>query len=168
MLKPQSTPTRELVGLDGVWRFAVEGPETVEPRGGPLPGALEVAVPASYNDLFVDSAIRDHVGWVWYQRQVRVPRGWGGGRVFRRHDAATRQGRVYVDGDLVAEHSGRYTPFEADITEHVRPGGDFRLTVGVSNELTNVTIPPGTITVVRNGRRQQTYLHDFYNCAGLA
>ena len=23
----------------------------------------------------VDSAIRVHVGWVWYQRQVRVPRG---------------------------------------------------------------------------------------------
>src|SRR3954453_4340216 len=158
MLKPQATATRDLVNLDGVWRFAVDGPETVEPWGSPLPGALEGAVPASYNDLFVDSAIRDHVGWVWYQRQVRVPRGWAGERVFLRLDAATHQGRVYVDGALVAEHSGGYTPFEADITEHVRPGGDFRLTVGVSNELTNVTIPPGTITVGRNGRRQQTYL----------
>src|SRR3954467_12410773 len=130
MLKPQSTATRDLVGLDGVWRFAVDGPETVDPWSRALPGALEVAVPASYNDLFVDSAIRDHVGWGWYQRRGRVPRGWAGGRVFLRFAAAPHGGRVCVDDPLVAEHVGGYTPFEADITDHVAAGGEFRLTVG--------------------------------------
>ncbi|MFI9847712.1 beta-glucuronidase [Nonomuraea sp. NPDC051941] len=162
MLKPRSTPTRELVGLDGLWRFALDG------GPGPLDTTLEAAVPASYNDLFTDSAIRDHVGWAWYQRQVRVPRGWAGERVVLRVDAATHQGRVYVDDVLVAEHVGGYTPFEADITEHVRAGQEFRLTIGVNNELTDTTIPPGTITVTADGRRRQTYLHDFYNYAGLA
>ncbi|MFF4618948.1 glycoside hydrolase family 2 TIM barrel-domain containing protein [Nonomuraea jabiensis] len=114
MLKPRSTATRELVSLDGLWRFALDG------GPGPLDTTLEAAVPASYNDLFTDSAIRDHVGWAWYQRQVRVPRGWAGERVVLRVDAATHQGRVYVDDALVAEHVGGYTPFEADITEHVR------------------------------------------------
>ena len=75
-------------------------------------------MPASYNDLFVDSAIRDHVGWVWYQRPVRVPRGWAGERIFVRVDAATHEGHVYVNDALVAEHVGGYTPFEADITDH--------------------------------------------------
>ena len=56
-------------------------------------------MPASYNDLFADAAIRDHVGWVWYQRTVRVPRGWAGERVFVRFDAATHEGVVYVDDD---------------------------------------------------------------------
>ncbi|MEV4577523.1 beta-glucuronidase [Nonomuraea jabiensis] len=162
MLKPRSTATRELVSLDGLWRFALDG------GPGPLDTTLEAAVPASYNDLFTDSAIRDHVGWVWYQRQVRVPRGWAGERVVLRVDAATHQGRVYVDDTLVAEHAGGYTPFEADITEHVRAGQEFRLTIGVNNELTDTTIPPGTITVTADGRRRQTYLHDFYNYAGLA
>ncbi|MGN9846057.1 beta-glucuronidase [Nonomuraea sp. H19] len=165
MLRPRCTPTRELVNLDGLWLFSVAG---TQPWTGPLDTTLEAAVPASYNDLFTDSAIRDHVGWVWYQRQVRVPRGWAGERVVLRVDAATHQGQVYVDDVLVAEHVGGYTPFEADITEHVRAGQEFRLTIGVNNELTDTTIPPGTITVTADGRRRQTYLHDFYNYAGLA
>nr|ADC45590.1 beta-glucuronidase precursor [Streptomyces nanchangensis] len=168
MLKPRPTATRELVNLDGVWKFAVEGTVGETPWTGPLDTPLEAAVPASYNDLFTDSAIRDHVGWVWYQRQVRVPRGWEGDRAILRVDAATHRGRVYVDGALVAEHIGGYTPFEADITDHIRPGQEFRLTIGVNNELTNTTIPPGRITVSQDGRRTQTYLHDFYNYAGLA
>ena len=125
-------------------------------------------MPASYNDLFADAAIRDHVGWVWYQRTVRVPRGWAGERVFVRLDAATHEGVVYVDDTEVADHVGGYTPFEADITELVTAGREFRLTVGVSNELTNITIPPGSIIVTDDGGRKQEYLHDFYNYAGLA
>ena len=126
------------------------------------------AGPASYNDLFTDATIRDHVGWVWYQRQVRIPRGWAGERVFVRVDAATHEGRVYVNDELVAEHVGGYTPFEADITEIVRAGDEIRRTIGVSNELTNETIPPGSIKVDAHGRKKLSYLHDFYNYAGLA
>jgi beta-glucuronidase len=168
VLKPRPTTTRELVNLDGLWRFALEGVNVCEPWTGTLETRLEAPVPSSYNDLFTDPKIRDHVGWVWYQRTVRVPRGWAGERVLLRLDAATHEGKVYVDDVLVARHVGGYTPFEADITEHVSPGGEFRLTVGVNNELTSQTIPPGSITVTKDGRRQQTYLHDFYNYAGLA
>ncbi|MGR6920407.1 beta-glucuronidase [[Actinomadura] parvosata] len=168
MLRPRATPTRELVNLDGLWRFAIDGAAGERPWGGRLDTPLEAPVPASYNDLFTDPEIRDHVGWVWYQRGVRVPRGWAGERVRLRVDAATHQGRVYVDDALVAEHAGGYTPFEADVTEHVTAGHEFRLTIGVGNELTGRTIPPGTITVTAGGRKKQTYLHDFYNYAGLA
>ncbi|QFG21302.1 beta-glucuronidase [Actinomadura sp. WMMB 499] len=168
MLKPRPTATRELVNLDGLWRFAVDTRAGERPWTGPLGTRLEAAVPASYNDLFTDPAVRDHVGWVWYQRRVRVPRGWAGERVVLRLDAATHAGRVYIDDSLAAEHVGGYTPFEADITDLVSAGGEFRLTIGVNNELTKETIPPGTITVSPDGRREQKYLHDFYNYAGLA
>jgi len=33
-------------------------------------------VPASYNDITQDKAIRDHVGIVWYDRTFYVPRTW--------------------------------------------------------------------------------------------
>ncbi|TLM83566.1 beta-glucuronidase [Pseudarthrobacter sp. NamE2] len=168
MLKPRPTLTRELVNLDGLWRFAIEDANVPRPWTGALETRLEAPVPSSYNDLYTDPEIRNHVGWVWYQRTVRVPRGWAGERVILRLDAATHEGKVYVDDVLVARHVGGYTPFEADITDHVSPGAEFRLTVGVSNELTSTTIPPGSISVTQDGRRQQTYLHDFYNYAGLA
>ncbi|SDC13972.1 beta-glucuronidase [Sanguibacter gelidistatuariae] len=168
MLKPQSSATRELLNLDGLWRFAVENDETAGSWTARVESGLEAPVPASYNDLFTDPAIRDHVGWVRYQREVRVPRGWAGERVFVRVDAATHEGRVYVGDVLVAEHVGGYTPFEADITELVTAGEVLRLTIAVNNVLTNETIPPGSIEVTADGRRQQRYLHDFYNYAGLA
>jgi beta-glucuronidase len=168
MMKPQATATRELVNLDGLWRFAIDARLGDRPWTGRLDTPLEAAVPASYNDLFADPAIRDHVGWVYYQREVRVPRGWADERVFLRFDSATHEARVYVNDELVGGHVGGYTPFAIDITHVVSAGEPFRLTVAVSNELTNETIPPGTITVSQDGVRQQKYLHDFYNYSGLA
>lgn len=168
MLKPRPTPSRELVNLDGLWTFALDTDVPDDAWTAPLDSSLEAAVPASYNDQFVSARIRDHVGWVYYQRTVRVPRGWADERIVLRFDAVTHEARVYVDDALVAEHIGGYTPFEVEVTEHVRAGEEFRLTVSVGNELTNVTIPPGAITVTADGGKKQTYLHDFYNYAGIA
>jgi beta-glucuronidase len=170
MLKPQNSPTRELMNLDGLYTFKVDA-EGAGLREGwhnrPLDTDLEMGVPGSYNDVFADKAIREHVGYVWYQREVRVPRGWATERIHLRLDSATHEGKVFVDGVLVAQHVGGYTPFAADITDHVTAGESFRLSIAVNNELTSATIPPGSITVTEDGRRKQNYLHDFYNYAGL-
>lgn len=168
MLKPIPTPTREQIGLDGVWRFAIDSRVGETPWTAELDTPLEAAVPASYNDLFTDEEIRRHVGWVYYQREVRVPRGWGGERILLRFDAATHAARVYVDDALIGEHVGGYTPFDVDVTDRVRAGGSFRLTVAVSGDLSNETIPPGKIEVGLTGRKKQVYFHDFFNYAGLA
>jgi len=172
-LKPQTTASRELVNLDGLWKFALasENNET-ESWTAPLPNkALECPVPASYNDIFTDRAIHDHVGWVIYQREVVVPRGWTatGDRYLIRADAATHKGRIYVNDEFLVEHQGGYTPFEADISHLVTAGEKFRLTIAVDNTLTYSTVPPGMVTVSeQTGRKMQTYMHDFYNYAGLA
>ena len=168
MLKPRHTPTRELVNLDGVWRFGIDTRLPEQPWLEPLDTPLEAAVPASYNDLFADPHVRDHVGWVYYPRNVRIPRGWHDDQILLRFDAATHAARVYVDDQLVGEHVGGYTPFDVDLTGLVAAGGAFRLTVAVSGDLTNETVPPGKIEVGMDGRRRQTYFHDFYNYAGLA
>jgi beta-glucuronidase len=168
MLKPRATQTRELLNLDGLWRFALDGPDHPRPWAGTLLTRHEAPVPASYNDVFADQSIHDHVGWVWYQRTVRVPRGWAGDRIVLRVDAATHEGVVYVGDRLVATHVGGYTPFEADITELAAAGEELRVTIGVNNELTNETIPPGVVSVDEHGRKRQLYRHDFYNYAGLA
>jgi beta-glucuronidase len=170
MLRPQSNQCRELVNLDGIWDFKVDfKDEGISQKwwNQKLDTKLDIAVPASYNDLFTDVAIREHVGWVWYQKEVRVPRGWSDERVHVRVDSATHEGIVYINGTEVARHVGGYMPFSADITEHVKAGESFRLTIAVNNVLTNETIPPGEVITLDTGRKQQTYLHDFFNYSGL-
>lgn len=170
MLKPIASSTRELVSLDGLWDFGLvhSDLDQEQPWTRPVRSGLEAPVPASYNDLFVvDPKIHDHVGWVAYQRQVFVPRGWSEQRYFIRIEAATHKGRVYVDDKFVIEHVGGYTPFDAEITSLVKPGQEIQLTIAVNNELSNTTIPPGRIEVAENGTRRQKYDHDFFNYAGL-
>src|SRR3954451_172396 len=165
VLRPQDGPTRERKSLNGIWRFRLDPDGLGRDAGwwrGPLDDAREMPVPASYNDTPADPAVRDHVGEAWYQTVVRVPRGWAGQRVVLRFDAATHRAVVWVDDAEVARHEGGYTPFEADVTEHVRPGEEVRVTVVVDNRLSWRSIPPG---IVENGR--QKYFHDFFNYAGL-
>jgi beta-glucuronidase len=169
MLRPQDTATRERRRLDGLWRFALD-PGAAGRRErwweGALAGAREMPVPASYNDIYPDAALRDHVGDAWYQTVARVPAGWAGERIVLRFDAATHRAVVWLDDIQVAEHEGGYTPFEADVTERVRPGEEHRITVVVNNVLSWQSIPPGVVEDTPDGPRQR-YFHDFFNYAGL-
>jgi beta-glucuronidase len=170
MLRPIDSPTRERRSLDGLWRFAPDaGGEGAAGRwwARPLPGAMEMAVPASYNDVLADAALHEHVGDVWYQRTAHVPAGWRGRRVVLRFDAAAHDATVWVGEDRVAEHRGGYTPFETDITERVTPGAAVRITVRVGNVLDFTTIPPGYVEDSDGGGRRQRGFFDFFNYAGL-
>jgi beta-galactosidase/beta-glucuronidase len=131
VLKPRNTATRESTTLNGVWRFALDPSGEGRHDGwwqGPLPGTVEVPVPASYTDVFASAAARNHVGDAWYQRPVRIPATWAGKRVVLRFDAATHNAVVWIDDAQVVAHDGGYTPFEADLTELVKPGSEVRLT----------------------------------------
>ncbi|MGW0246164.1 beta-glucuronidase [Nocardia goodfellowii] len=170
MLRPQDTATRERRSLDGLWRFRLDAGGDGRAAGWwrePLPEALAMPVPASYNDIYPDQALRDHVGDAWYQTVIRVPTGWADQRIVLRFDAATHRAVVWVDETEVATHEGGYTPFEVDITAQVRPGHPSRITVVVNNELNWASIPPGHVEQRPDGKRVQRYSHDFFNYAGL-
>ncbi len=170
MLRPQDNGIRECKRLDGMWAFtpdAAGAGRRDEWWRGPLPDARTIAVPASYNDLFVDEQLHDHVGDVWYQRTVFAPAGGDGRRLVLRFDSATHRAAVWLDDELVVEHEGGYTPFEADISHLAAPGRALRVTAVVNNELTFQSVPPGVIQVQPDGTRTQRYYHDFFNYAGL-
>jgi beta-glucuronidase len=170
VLRPQDNATRETKRLDGFWAFAADTEGVGRAEGwwrAALPGARLMPVPSSYNDVLVDTALHDHVGDVWYQHEVFVPRGWADQRIVLRFDAATHRAAVWVDETLVAEHEGGYTPFEADVSELAGPAESIRVTVVVNNELTWQSLPPGVVEVMPDGRKRQRQYHDFFNYAGL-
>ncbi|HQE32928.1 MAG TPA: beta-glucuronidase, partial [Propionibacteriaceae bacterium] len=94
MLRPQDTATRETKRLDGIWSFrqdvAAEGRDQ-RWFAGPVPEAGSMAVPASFNELTTDSAVREFSGDAWYQTTVRIPRGWAGQRIVVYVESATHR-----------------------------------------------------------------------------
>jgi beta-glucuronidase len=168
MLRPQDTTTRERKPLTGLWRFRLDGAgegRSAEWFRRPLADAREMAVPASFNDV-ADPAVREYFGDVWYQTAVRVPRGWDGQRIVLHFESATHRATVWVNDAEVVSHEGGFTPFEAEVTEHVQAGEEARVTVVVNNTLSFQTIPPGVIEDTSHGRRLR-YFHDFFNYAGI-
>ncbi|MDQ3849571.1 MAG: beta-glucuronidase [Actinomycetota bacterium] len=169
MLPPRETPTRERKPLVGLWRFALDPDGVGRARGwadGLPDAAREMPVPASYNDVFPEPELRNHVGEAWYETDVRVPSRWQGQRIVLRFESATHRAAVFVNGRPVVEHEGGYTPFEADVSDLVRPGAADRVTVVVDNRLSWQSIPPGFVEQTEDGPRQR-YFHDFFNYAGL-
>ena len=169
MLRPQDTSTRERKSLNGLWQFRLdregEG-RSADWFSQPMPESRPMAVPASFNDIAADATVRDYFGDVWYQTTVWVPRGWQGQRIVLNFESATHRATVWVNDVEVMSHEGGYTPFEADITDHVVAGQEVRITALINNTLHWQSIPPGVIEDTPAGKRQR-YWHDFFNYAGI-
>jgi beta-glucuronidase len=175
MLYPQSNEYRQAISLNGLWNFRADpedrGVARRWHRGLPQ-GSRQMPVPASFNDLTQDPALRDLVGPVWYEREVFVPETHADRRVVVRVGAAAHHATVWWNGELVAEHKGGFLPFEADVTGRVRLRGPNTLVVRVDNRINWTTLPPGVI--VQQGdfptsgkKARQEYFADFFNYSGI-
>ena len=118
MLYPIMTASRELVDLNGIWEFKLDQGTGFDEEWfrRPLQGTVAIPVPASYNDLFVEEEYRDHIGWAWYERDFVIPERFFTQRIVLRFGSVTHEARVYLNGGLIAEHKGGFTPFEAEIS----------------------------------------------------
>jgi len=166
------TISRELVDLNGIWNFKLDhGTGFAEEWFGcPLQETIPMPVPASYNDLYEGTAFRDHVGWVWYEREIVVQDHFLNQRIVLRFGSVTHEAKVYLNGQLVTEHRGGFLPFEAEINAFVKSGKN-RLTVAVNNILDYTTLPVGKYQeedVVGMGKVvTDTPNFDFFNYAGI-
>ncbi len=170
VLRAQDNGCREAKRLDGLWDFVADPGGVGRTEGwwrAQLAGSRPMPVPSAFDDVVVEPPLHDHVGDVWYQRVLHVPRGWDGRRIVLRFDAATHRAVVWAGDEQVGEHEGGYTPFEVDLTAVAVAGEPLRVTVVVNNELTWTSIPPGVIHDLGEGKRKQFYFQDFYNYAGL-
>lgn len=169
MLSPKNTDTRECILLDGLWEFKLDDTDSGYKERWwekKLSNSIKIAVPASFNDQICDKNVKNHVGNVWYQREIYIPKGWDEQQVVLRFDSITHFGRVWVNEHEVMEHQGGYTPLECDISEVISNLRTVRITVCVNNELSWSTIPPGVV-VESEARKKQYYFHDFFNYAGI-
>jgi beta-glucuronidase len=171
MLYPIDTETRGLFNLNGIWNFKIDkgngfDEEWYEKK---LTDTLIMSVPASYNDLAINEVIRNHIGWVWYEREFTIPDYLFNERLVLRFGSATHFAKVYINGKFVTEHKGGFLPFEAEINKYIQKGKN-RVTVAVNNIVDHTTLPVGSmeefefdgVKTIQNKPR-----FDFYNYAGL-
>ena len=168
-LYPAESPTRQVVDLSGIWKFKVDfdGKGREEGWQNGLSDFSEVPVPSSYNDLFTDKDIREHVGDVWYQTEFYLAEEWQQKNVNLRFGSATHRAEVWLNGEKIAEHKGGYMPFGAVINEAADFGAKNTLVVVVNNELNLTTISTGQVKEYDDGKRRLFPYFDFFNYAGI-
>ena len=121
------------VNLNGIWQFRFdprdEGLVQTWQQGVDFP--LTITVPFPWGSAL--SGVPDRAQIAWYARTIEVPSGWAGRRVFLVVGAADWHTTAWLDGQKLGEHRGGYTPFEFELTPHVRPGTPQRLTLRVDD-----------------------------------
>ena len=100
-------------------------------------GGMRLNVPGDWNSQYPE--LMYYEGTVWYARHfdaVQEP----GKRMFLYFGAVSYRCNVYLNGDLIASHEGGFTPFQVEVTGHLRPQDNF-LCVEVNNRRTADAIP---------------------------
>lgn len=124
--------------LNGLWQYAGAGDES-PPFGQDLPERILVPYPPES----ALSGIQRHDDRMWYRRLFRVPDSWPDGRVLLHFGAVDQHAVVWLNGTLVADHTGGYAAFHTDITDALRPGAEQELVVGVRDENEHGDCPVG-------------------------
>lgn len=73
------------------------------------------------------------------RRTVQIPSDFAGHRIFVRFDGVYSRARVWVNGMLVGDHSGGFTSWDVEITDHVEAGATAQLVVGITDESNDVS-----------------------------
>jgi len=127
----ETTPTRERICMNGLWRWQPAAKGDAAPAGGwgyfKVPGCW----PGITDYLQQDSqALYAHPSWrgtrlgevreAWYQREITIPAGWAGRRVALSVEYLNSYAAVFVDGKKAGE--ARFPGGEVDLTAVCRPG----------------------------------------------
>lgn len=180
MLYPVLNASRTLIDLSGIWDFKIDDGCGFDQKWytKKLEDAITMAVPAAYNDQKESINLRDHYGYVFYQREISIPKTLEGQRIVLRFGAVTHYAKVYLSGELICEHKGGFLPFEVEIQDLANFGTNL-LTVAVDNKVDYSTLPVGSeiggnmlggllpdvpgVTL----KKQNTPNFDFFNYAGI-
>ncbi|MFG3007512.1 LamG-like jellyroll fold domain-containing protein [Streptomyces calvus] len=119
--------------LNGPWQFsgAEAGEEPV--FGKDLDEKIVVPFPVE-SQL---SGLERHEDHMFYRKLVNVPESWKVGKSGKRlklnFGAVDYRARVWVNGTKVAEHTGGYNAFSADVTDALKDGGPQEIVVAVTD-----------------------------------
>ncbi len=131
--------------LNGQWSFAFDHGNSGKARGMHLKKAeypLSITVPFCPESSLSGIDSKDFVAAVWYRRLIEV-KNLQGKRLLLHFGAVDYQCEVWVNEQLAGTHTGGYSSFSFDITQHVNTGGDNVLTVRAFDDVRSGKQPAG-------------------------
>lgn len=127
--------------LNGVWRFCFADGAAYSSPTDPIEWTHDIVVP------FAPEANASGLGdtgfhtCCWYRRDFEADT--AAGRLILHFGAVDYAAKVWVNDVFVAAHEGGHTPFCADISDALRPGGPQVLTVQVHDDPLDLAKPRG-------------------------
>lgn len=157
---------RQAVSLNGPWTFAIDPVKVGEAdqwyaAGFASEGFDKVIVPHSFS---VDPRYFFYTGTAWYFKKFTAPAVQPGKRVFLRFDAVFYKASVWLNGQLIGNHEGGYTPFEWDVTDQLAAHNTLALQVDNSWDTTTI---PGARTPDTAFRPNATQMYAWINYGGI-
>ncbi len=145
----------EWLNLNGEWEFALDPSGSGEERGLPVGAGFDrkILVPFAPESPLSGVGFTDFISAAWYKRTFGLPSEWRGKRILLHFEACDYATTVWVNGAEAGAHEGGYTPFTLDITDLLKPDGNF-LVVRARDDLRSGRQPSG----------KQSVRYESYSC----
>ncbi|MCR5118743.1 MAG: glycoside hydrolase family 2 protein [Lachnospiraceae bacterium] len=131
----------DIIMLNNDWQFTEEFSEELLKEDCSV-SLQDVRIPHNVKETpyhYFDDKIYQMI--CGYRRVIHAPADWKGKRVFICFGAVGHSATVYLNGAEIAHHNSGYTAFEAELTDHLKPGEDNVLALKV-NSREDQNIPP--------------------------
>ncbi|HIT91025.1 MAG TPA: beta-glucuronidase [Candidatus Merdenecus merdavium] len=172
MLYPEVTESRSVWDLNGIWEFKLDDGTGIPSKWyrSKLEDSVPMPVPASYNDIYEGREYREHMGYVFYQKEIMITKEMLRDRLVLRLGSATHKAEIYINSHLATKHRGGFLPFEVEINDYSQVGKNY-ITIAVDNTIDDSTLPVGHLYEKEYPGLGKVKFNDanfdFFNYAGL-
>lgn len=159
------------ISLNGTWNFAIDPLNRGEIAGWQKPWKLAEKDTSYFAEAFDKVTVPhcwsldrryNHIGKSWYRKGFKLPSDIEDKTVRLHFEAVFHKCRIFLNGVLVAYHSGGYTPFTVDISKHLKyPDVNF-LSIEVDNSWDEFSMPGAKI-----GNNPRHQLFPWYEYGGI-
>jgi len=125
-----------VVDLGGTWKVTTSPSPEFWANGVDTSGWTDIQVPGELTAQGIEFARDNEFA---YKRTVQIPVEAAGKMVLLRFNGVYSYARVWVNGKVVREHHGGFTSWDCNITEHITPGQNAVITVGVTDRADEIS-----------------------------
>lgn len=127
--------------LNGQWSFEFDSLDqgiSNKWSAGTTAFKQKVTVPFPWGSEL--SGVKDKADIAWYQRNITISPDWKDKRTFLTIGASDWKTTVWLDGNLLGEHQGGYTPFSFELTPYLKYGSAQKLVIRVDDKRRDFTL----------------------------